>query len=149
MADITNIKWLYPPNFLGTYESHLKSGHKRHVIQCTNYSDGTGEDDAIKVKRKDMLTTSGNIPSKLVVEKVWYQIAGLTVTIAYNNENEDEICRLYSGEGEIDFTKFGGFVPADESTSGDTFESGDIVFTTTNESSGDSYNIILTVRLKD
>jgi hypothetical protein len=96
-----------------------------------------------------MLTPDGNIPRKLVIEKIRYQIAGLTVTISYNNENEDNVCQLYSGEGELDFTSHGGFVPTDETTDGGTFESGDIVFFTSNETSGDSYNITLTVRLKD
>ena len=144
MADNTQIKWLYPPNFSGTYDlDSNQGGFKRHVILCTNSSDGTGEDDAVKLKRTDMLTPDGNIPSKLVVEKIWYQVAGLNVTIGYNNEDDEEVARLYSGEGEMDFRQFGGFIPA---LAG---EGGDIVFTTDNETDGDSYNIILTVRFKD
>jgi len=148
MADKTTVKWLYPPNFIGTYDTHIKNGVKRHVVQCVSLSDGTGEDDAIKLKRTDLLTHSGQIPSRLVVEKIWYQIAGLAVNISYNNANDENVAQLYSGEGEIDFTPYGGFVPEDE-TEGTAPEGGDIVFTTSNETDGDSYNIILTVRLKD
>jgi len=148
MADQTAIKWLYPPNFKGTYDSHIKGGNKRHIVLCTNYSDGTGEDEVIKLKRTDMLTPDGNVPSKLVIEKIWYQIAGLTVMVSYNNTNDEEVCRLYSGEGELDFTPQGGYCPVDE-VEGTAPEGGDIIFTTSNESSGDSYNIILTVRVKD
>jgi len=148
MADLTQIKWLYPPNFEGTYEKGRKDGHRRHIVLCTNKSDGTGEDDAIKLKRTDMLTSAGNVPSKLVVEKIEYDISGMEVLISYNNENDEEVARLYDSSGEIDFRPSGGFVPAEEED-GVTPEGGDIVFTTSSETSGDSYTIKLTVRLKD
>ena len=148
MADLTNIKWLYPPNFEGTYEAGTKNGHRRHIVLCTNISDGTGEDDAIKLKRTDMLTSAGNVPSKLVIEKIEYDISGMEVLITYNNTNDEEVARLYDSSGEIDFTPYGGFVPMDE-TEGTAPEGGDIVFTTSSETSGDSYTIKLTVRLKD
>jgi hypothetical protein len=144
MADLTKIKWLYPPNFVGTYEAGTKNGHRRHVILCTNYSDGTGEDDEVKLRRTDMLTSEGQVPSKLVVEKIDYHVAGMTVTISCNNENEEVIATLYSGDGMIDFRPQGGFTPEDD---GDNL-GGDIVFTTSNQTNNDSYNIILTVRLK-
>ena len=147
MADLTKIKWLYPPNFEGTYPTGTKNGHRRHVILCTNYSDGTGEDDEIKLKRTDMLTSEGQTPSKLVVEKIDYHIAGMTVKISYNNVNEEMVAMLYTGDGVIDFRPVGGFVPEDE-VEGEDPLGGDIVFTTLNGSHGDSYNIVLTVRLK-
>ena len=71
----------------------------------------------------------------------------MTVTVSYNNENDEVAAILYSGDGTIDFRSQGGFVPEDE-VEGEDPEGGDIVFTTDNETSGDSYNIILTVRLK-
>jgi len=146
MADNTQIKWIYPPNFVGTYDAHIKNGVKRHIVLCTNKSDGTGENDAIKLKRTDLLTPDGNIPSRLVVEKIKYDISGMEVLISYNNENDEEIARLYNSADEIEFP--GGFIPMDE-TEGTTPEGGDIVFTTSDATDGDSYNIILTVRLKD
>ena len=148
MADNTQIKWLYPPNFPGTYDAHIKNGVKRHIVLCTNKSDGTGEDDAIKLKRTDLLTPDGNIPSRLVVEKIKYDISGMEVLISYNNENDEEIARLYNSSGTIDFRPSGGFIPMDEED-GVTPEGGDIVFTTSSETDGDSYNITLTVRLRD
>ena len=144
MADLTKIKWLYPPNFEGTYPADTKNGHRRHVILCTNYSDGTGEDDEVKLRRTDMVTSEGQIPSKLVVEKIDYHISGMSVEISFNNDNEEVIAMLYTGDGTIDFRPQGGFTPEDD----DDNLGGDIVFTTANEDTGDSYNIILTVRLK-
>jgi hypothetical protein len=146
MADETQIKWLYPPNFVGTYDTGTKNGHRRHIVQCISYSDGTGEDDSVKLKRTDMLTSAGNIPSKLVVEKIEYDISGMGVVISCNNTNDEEIARLYNTQGVKEFV--GGFIPMDE-TEGEPFEGGDIVFTTFDASDGDSYDITLTVRLKD
>ena len=148
MADNTQIKWLYPPNFPGTYDSHIKNGVKRHTVLCTNSSDGTGEDDAIKLKRTDLLTPDGNIPSKLVVEKIDYEISGMEVLITYNNENDEEVARLYNSEGTLAFRAEGGFIPLDEED-GETPDGEDIVFTTSSETDGDSYTIKLQVRLRD
>lgn len=146
MADVTTIKWQYPPNFEGTYTAGTKNGHRRHIVVCTNYSDGTGEADAIKLKRTDMLNSAGQVPQKLIIEKIDYQISGMTVKVEYNNTNSDLVAVLYGDEGCLDFTKSGGFMPTYEDDDGLTGV-GDIVFTTANETDGDSYNIILTVRL--
>jgi len=147
MADETKIKWLYPPNFEGTYSTGTKNGHRRHVVLCTNYSDGSGEDNEVKLRRTDMLTSGGQVPTFLVIEKIDYHIAGMTVTISYNNTNEEVAAILYSGDGCIDFRAQGGFKPELEEA-GEDPSGGDIVFTTANETNNDSYNIILTVRLK-
>ena len=145
MADLTKIKWLYPPNFVGTYPADTKNGHRRHVILCTNFSeDGVGEENEIKLRRTDMLTSGGQVPSKLVIEKIDYHVAGMSVGIGYNNDNDEWAAMLYSGDGTIDYRSQGGFTPEDD---GDNL-AGDIIFTTTNQTGGDSYNITLTVRLK-
>jgi len=143
MADEIKIKWVYPPNFTGTYDTTDRNGHKRHIIHCTNYSDGTGEDDSIKVKRTDLLTPTGNIPATLVIEKIKYNVGDMTVRISYNNENDEEAAILSpNSEGLIEFRAEGGYHPEPDGGAG----GGDIVFTTEGASSGDSYNIILTVR---
>ena len=148
MADETRIKWLYPPNFEGTFDAGTKNGHRRYTVLCTNYSDGTGEDHAIKVKRTDLLTVDGKVPSKLVVEKINYQISGMTVRISFNNINDEEIALLYESVGTVDFTPQGGFCPEDDVLTGEDDYAGDIIFTTANETLGDSYDITMTVRPK-
>ena len=108
MADDIKIKWLYPQNFRGTYDQGVQKGHKRHIIQCLNYSDGTGEDDSLKVKRTDLLTIDGNVPAKLVIDKIEYNVQGMTVRISYNNENDEEVAIIKDSEGVKDFTSLGG-----------------------------------------
>ena len=72
MADETRVKWLYPPNFEGTYDDfdEARVGHRRHIVHCTNISDGSGEDLAIKIKRDDLRTASGNVPAKLIIDRI-------------------------------------------------------------------------------
>lgn len=143
MADETTIKWLYPSDFTGTYSEYGQTkGHKRHVILCTNVSDGTGEDEVIKVKRSDLLTTDGGVPTKLIIEKIEYDVSGMTVEVSYNNINDEIVSILQDSADVIDFTSVGGFAPVTD----DDGEGGDIVFTTSGQTSGSSYNIILTVR---
>ena len=145
MADITTITFVYPPNFTGTYTGTQK-GVRRYIVNCTNYSDSTGEADAIKLKRTDLRNSDGKIPKKLIIEKIEYDISGMTVYIDYNNTNSDRVCVLYGSAGVLDFTASGGFVPTYDDADGDTGV-GDITFTTANETAADSYNITLTVRL--
>lgn len=145
MADITTITYVYPPNFTGTFADKEK-GPRRVIVNCTNYSDGTGEADAIKIKRTDMRNSNGQVPQKLIIEKVEYDISGMTVHIEYNNTNSDKVAVLYGSSGILDFTTHGGFMPTYETDDGLTGV-GDIVFTTANETAADSYNITLTVRL--
>ena len=153
MADQTTIRFLYPPNFSGTFTDKEK-GPRRYIVQCTNISDGTGEADAIKLKRTDLRNSDGDIPQKLIIEKIEYEIsaasnstgvAGPRVDIEYNNTNSDLVAVLHNGEGVLDFTSFGGFMPTHETDDGLTGV-GDIVFTTANCYSGDTYNITLTVK---
>ena len=143
MADETTVKFLYPPNFKGSFNKDEK-GVKRYSILCTNYSDGTGEDLVIKASRQNLWTTEGGVPLKLVVEKIIYDISGMTVRVSYNNENDEEVAVLFGSEGTIDYTPQGGFTPEDQ---GDN-DGGDVCFTTLNHTAGDSYTITLVVRPK-
>jgi hypothetical protein len=146
MADKTRTQFLYPPNFTGSYDNgefHY-NGCRRYVVKCTNISDGTGEDDAIKVHRTSLHKIDGQIPDNLVIEKIDYSISGMRVEITYNNDNDERVAVLQEGQDCIDFRPTGGFCPESDGGTG----GGDIVFTTGNETSGDSYDITLTVRPK-
>lgn len=149
MPDTTRIQYLYPPNFTGTQyygkDAMFRRGHRKYIVLCTNDSDGSGEDEALKIKRTDLRTTNGNVPSKLVIEKIKYAITGMKVNVGYNNVNEEIAALLNPGEDCIDFTPYGGFTPEDDTDN----EGGDIIFTTIDHASGYSYNIILEVRPKD
>ena len=148
MADTVTSKWIYPPNFDGYYPND-KVGHRRHTIKFLCSSDGTGETAVHKVVRQDLKTSSGNIPSKLVLEKIDYTIHGIGVTIAFDTTPDEPVAILNAGVGTdsnsgcFDYRDVGGITAQNEGGTGD------IIFTTANATSGDSYDITLTVRLKD
>ena len=147
MADITSIKWIYPSTFTGAFPEGIKCGFRRMVVNLTSQSDGTGEEDAIKVRKADLLDSNGHVPERLVVEKVEYDISGMSVTLEWDNQSDEVICDLSTGNGCLDWTSFGGKIPDwdDDEALGST---GDILLNTDGAVDG-TYNITLTIRLKD
>jgi hypothetical protein len=113
------------------------SGSKRVVMSFTNVSDGTGESAVQKV---DISTLQGN-PSKVKIEKIWYNTFGMAVKILFDHTTDDTVLVL-QGDGCFDFTGFGGI--KDPASAGDT---GDIFFTTVGHTSGDTYSIVLQLGL--
>ena len=143
MADEVFIDWIYPPNWNG--ETNV--GYRRITVNFTGVSDATGETDVVKVNLSEWRTRNGNVPSKTVVERIHYSIDGLTLRLEWDR-TPDKLIALLDGadgpmDGEMDWTKFGGKV--DDGEGG----TGDIILTTTDYTSGDTYNVTLTLRLKD
>lgn len=119
------------------------SGSKRRVVRFFNTSDGTGESAVVKVDKSALTGPDGTEPTKLVVERIEYDISGMTVRLHWDHTTDDEIA-VISGAGYLDWREAGGLV--DPATAGDT---GDILFTTNGHTLGDTYNITLWLRLKD
>jgi hypothetical protein len=115
----------------------LFSGSKKVVMAFTNLSDGTGESAVAKV---DISGLQG-APTKVKINKVWYNTSGMSVKIAFDHTTDDTVLIL-QGDGFMDFTSFGGM--KDPASAGDT---GDIVFTTNGHTAGDTYSIVLEVGL--
>ena len=148
MVDTVTAKYVYPPNFAGTY-SNTDVGNNRIAIHLTGISDGTNESDVVKVDKSALQCTNGATPTKLVVEKITYSIHGMTVLLEWDNTSDETIVTLNAGiapdsnSGQMDWIASGGLVPS--ATSG----TGDIILTSSNGAAGDSYDITLTVRLKE
>jgi len=154
MADETTVRFLYPQNFVGTFDKYEK-GHLRYIVQCTSISDGTGEAETIKVRRTDLRNTDGDTPKALIIEKIEYQIqsaanttgvAGPRVNIEYDNTNSDLVAVLQRGEGCLDFSKHGGFRPTVETEDGQ-LDLGNIIFNTEDCYANDTYTITLHIRV--
>jgi len=161
MADKVGIKWLYPPNFEGTFPPGTPTGNRRYSVLLTGFSDGTGEENVTKVRRSDLLTSYGKVPSSLVIEKITYEIAGMCATLSWSSTTDDQILLMNAGSQEFDFTKTGGLYINDTNPTDDP-EWGSIVLDTTSGASdfsdpeeitqpsyGDSYNIQITFRAKE
>jgi len=162
MADQVNINWIYPQNFEGTFPIGTPCGHRRYVVQCTCYSDGTGEEDVTKVRRSDLLSTAGKPPSSLVIEKIEYDVGGMTVLIDWSSTTADRIAVLNNSAGCLDWSSTGGRYINDTNDDNDP-EWGSIIFNTTIDAfgasdidlpldppdPGTSYNITIHLKAKE
>lgn len=115
----------------------------RKVIRRITATEST-ETDSVAV---DLSALTGNVPGKtlthLVIEEVWYSIAGYEfVLLEFDAATDKEGLRL-SGDGYIDLREYGGLVDPYTDT-----PTGDILLTATATASGDSLNIILSCRKK-
>lgn len=117
---------------------------RRLVIKLLCRSDGTGETDVVKVDKSAYTGLNGREPSSFKIMKILYDVGGMEVKISSDHDTDVALARL-SGMGPycLDYRKSGGI-----STAG-TGGSGDILFTTLNHSSGDSYDITLHLIKKD
>lgn len=120
------------------------NGKRRYAVRFTNISDGTGESGVTKVDRSALIGPGGGAPTYLVVEKIEYDISGMTVRLYWDDGTDDEIA-VISGAGYLDWSDVGGLIPPQ--VPGNATE-GDILLTTNAHTAGDTYNITLYLRLK-
>ena len=147
MAYTVSVKWLYPPDMQdGGWDD--KSGNRRVVVRLTGSSDGTGETDVRKVDLDLLKTPNGKVPQRTVVEEIMWHVFGMTVVLEWDRTPHAEIIRINENGVEINghmcWKDTGGNLDPglDDAT-------GDILLTSTNATSGDNYDITLTLRLKD
>lgn len=145
MGNTIREKWIYPQNFVGSYSDDIKNGHHRYVKQMTFLSDGDEESNYVFFHRQNLMTENGNVPSKLAVEKIEGVVDGSVINLSFNNDTDEYIARLY--DGKIDLKYDPGMVSTDSDETGGG--NGDVVFSTENTSSGDTFTLIITVRTKD
>lgn len=118
------------------------------VVHCTNISDGTGESAVTKVDKSTLVASDGAEPASLDIERVVWACDGMAVRILWDHTTDDLALAL-SGAGELDFrSRDLDIVPGacrlkDPRSAGDT---GDIKFTTTGHTAGDTYNVTLWLR---
>lgn len=108
-------------------------GARNVVMKFTNLSDGTGESAVVKV---DVSALQG-APSRVDIQRIHYNVNGMVVTMLWDATTDVPIMEL-SGYGCFDFCHFGGLT-----NNAGTGVTGDISFTTTGATAGDSYSIVL------
>jgi len=114
----------------------LVDGSKTTVMKFTNLSDGTGELAVVKVNVSALIP-----PATLVdIQEIWYSVVGMVVTLLWDATTDVRIFEL-SDSGYMDFSVFGGL-----KNNAGVGVTGNILFTTTGHSIGDSYSIILLMR---
>lgn len=123
----------------------LQSGGRRHIIQITNVSDGTGESGVVKVDRSALVGPDGIEPAKMALEEITWSIQGFSsVRLLWDHTTDDELVVLAAGNGYANYRDIGCL--QDPGSSGGT---GDILLTTAGAVNGATYDITMVVRLKD
>lgn len=132
MADAVNVRYLY-------------AGKRRHIVHCTNISDGTGESAVAKVDISTLTCANGIlVPTYTAIDQIDFAINGFTsVRVLFDHSTDDLAAVLPTGVGTIDWWATGGLV--DPRSSGGT---GDLLFTTSGGASGSTYDITLWLRCK-
>ena len=141
MADTVNVKYIYPANHDGGANP---TPVRKVMVNMTNESDGSGETDIVKVRLTDLMKHDGTTPTRSAIEEIKYNIQGMWVRLEWDRSPHAEIAYLGPGTDTKGYRSVGGIV--DPGESGD--RTGNIILTTINADSGDSYDITLTVRLK-
>ena len=118
----------------------IQDGEKTAILKFTNVSDGTGESAVKKVDVSALTKNSaGQTCSTVSVSRIYWATVGMSVKLEFDASTNVLILGLPADStGDEYYDLFTG-IP-NNAGSGVT---GDIDFTTTGHSSGDSYSIIL------
>lgn len=101
-----------------------------------NASDGTGESAVQKVDISALVMAA----TKVTITKLIWSCDGMQVKILFDHTTDDLVAIL-SGRGRLD--EVDGCPIQDPGSAGDT---GDILFTTAGQSSGDGYTVYMEIR---
>ena len=135
MADITS--------------STILSENTRQIVMAFQYQYvDTGDESA--VKKVDVSTlqanSNGSSCTGVKIRKCTWVVKGMTVRVLADADTDIIMLNLDEGQsGEVDYTEIGG-LPNTKQTG--TNPTGDIFFTTTGAGSGDSYQVVLTMKKK-
>lgn len=116
----------------------LLDGPRNVILHLTNKSDGTGES---AVKKLNMVNLSDS-PRRVSLEWIQYDIGGMEVELLWEATPNVTIDKFSAGQNVQDYRIFGGKY---NDYPGAT---GNILLTTTNHSSGDSYSITMGLKKK-
>jgi hypothetical protein len=118
----------------------IQDGEKTAILKFTNVSDGTGESAVKKVDVSALTKNSaGQTCTSVSVARIYWATVGMSVKLEFDASTNVLLLGLPADStGDEYYDLFSG-IP-NNAGSGVT---GDIDFTTTGHSSGDSYSIIL------
>jgi hypothetical protein len=118
----------------------ILDGERLFIGKFTNISDGTGETGVIKI---DVSTLSPNIfgyaCNGVKINKVWSSCHGMNLRILFDATVDTFAWSVPQNSNYLmDFSSFGG-IPSNAGAG----STGDVLFTVTDASAGDSYTIVL------
>lgn len=138
MALVTNIQWIWPPNYDGNPPE--TGGLKKVILHLTGRCETSGDEeiDVVKLDISELRKVDGTVPTRTVIEKIEWDISGLNNVLLEWDRAPDATIAVLSGRGKIEH---------DITDQGDDL-TGDILLTTDTVADGSSYDIVMAVRLK-
>ena len=118
----------------------LFDNERTAIMKFTNISDGTGETAVLKVDVSALTpSASGKTCTKVTVTKIYIASHGMEVRMLWDATTDVPFYLSSPGATQtLDMTGFGGIT-----NNGGTGSTGDIVFSTSDASAGDTYWCIL------
>ena len=118
----------------------IQDGERTAILKFTNVSDGTGESAVKKVDVSALTKNSaGQTCTSVSVARIYWATVGMSVKLEFNASTNVLLLGIPADSTGDEFYDLFSGIP-NNAGSGVT---GDIDFTTTAHSSGDSYSIIL------
>lgn len=116
----------------------LFDGERMAVMKFTNISDGTGESGALKVDVSALASNAaGKVCNGVQIEKVHAAINGMSVALLW--DATADVTAFVLAPGMYRFN----FAPLHLKNNAGAGVTGDVLFTTIGQASGDTYSIVL------
>ena len=118
----------------------ILDGERLFIAKFTNISDGTGETAVLKIDVSTLAPNSFNLACNGVkINKIYGSTHGMQVRILFDATTDQFAWQLPQNSNYLmDFSSFGG-IP-NNAGAGVT---GDVLFTTSDQTAGDMYSIVL------
>jgi hypothetical protein len=118
----------------------LLDGERLFIAKFTNISDGTGETAVVKIDVTTLARNAFNLACNGVkINKIWATTHGMEVRILWDASTDVFAWLIPQNTNYLlDFSSFGGL----QNNAG-TGVNGNVLFTTSDASSGDMYTIVL------
>jgi hypothetical protein len=118
----------------------LLDGERLFIAKFTNISDGTGETGVVKIDVSTLNPNAFNLACNGVkINKIWSTTHGMEVRILWDASTDVLAWMIQQNTNYLmDFSSFGGL-----QNNGGAGVTGDVLFTTSDASSGDMYTIVI------
>lgn len=118
----------------------LFDGERDAIMKFTNISDGTGENKVLKVDASALNPSSfGKACDGVTITKIYAMTHGMEVAIYWDATTDVLVTVVPQNTNYVaDYTTFGGLW-----NNAGTGKTGDVLFSTIDQTSGDAYTIIL------
>ena len=123
----------------------IEDGGKNLVMKFTNISDGTGESAVAKidVSALDTEPSTGASCSRVTLQRIWFSNIGMGFSLYWNATSNMFICQAPKDWTDTwDFTDSSITLPGIPNNAGGGVN-GDLLLTTNDHSSGDTYSIVV------